>query len=252
MPLTVASVPYVNAVPLVARFELEPSDVTLVYDVPSKLPPLLADGTADAILVSSIDVVQNPGHHLHPEVCIGSHGAVESVRLFSRVPFSEITSLALDANSMTSNALAQLILEDAYGVRCESAPEGGDLTETLKRYDAAILIGDRGMEADGTGLHVLDLGLAWRELTGLPFVWAGWISRKPLAQAALLTGALDWALSHRAEVEALAVQRSGWPLSRVQSYLWQTMAYEFSDDLVEGFTEFARRVQLRRASPAYV
>ena len=92
---------------------------------------------------------------------ISSLGEAASVRLFSKWPFREIQSLALDASSLTSNHLAQVLLAERYGVRptiCHLAP---DLSAMLSQADACVLIGDKGMEADGAGLEVMDLGSEW-------------------------------------------------------------------------------------------
>ena len=183
MPFTVGSVPYVNAVPLVAQFESlgEASPVRVRYAVPSQLPAMLESGEADAILVSSIEALRKPGLRMASGVCIGSVGAVESVRLFSWVPFSEIGSLALDASSMTSNALAQIVLRETYGVAPSVCVRPSLPPEELDEADACVLIGDVGMASEGRGMHVLDLGLAWWELTGLPFVWAAWVGGEGLS-----------------------------------------------------------------------
>ena len=178
----VGSVPYVNAIPLVHGFEMWPdsSPVEVVYEVPSALPSMLDARHVDAILVSSIEALRKPGRTMAAGICIGSEGPVESVRLFSQVPFAEIRTLALDQSSMTSNALGMILLSDLYGAEPATEPAPPDLMGMLDAADACILIGDAGMTADASQLHVLDLGEAWTCLTGLPFVWAAWIGRTDL------------------------------------------------------------------------
>ncbi len=44
----------------------------------------------------------------------------------------------------------------------------------------AVVIGDPALEHEGKLAHTLDLATAWRERTGLPFVFAAWYARKPL------------------------------------------------------------------------
>lgn len=189
------SVPYVNALPLVAQFEDDPGlGIQVVYDVPSRLPAMLEGGEVAAVLVSSWHVLANPDLRAARGVCIGSQGAVESVRLFSQVPFAEVRSLALDQSSMTSNTLALAILRSRFGAEPEAEPCPPDLAAMLGAHDAALLIGDAGMEAQGEGLHVLDLGAAWLEWKGLPFVWALWVGGEGLDDrlAARLLEARDY------------------------------------------------------------
>ncbi|MEZ0326899.1 MAG: menaquinone biosynthetic enzyme MqnA/MqnD family protein [Fimbriimonas sp.] len=181
-PYVVGSVPYANAIPLVAWFEElgDDSPVKVVYDIPSKLPALLDSGQADAILVSSIDALRVPGRRMAEGVCIGSHGPVKSVRLFSKVPPSYIRSIALDQSSMTSNRLAMIILSELHGASPQSVLAPPNQAEMLRDNDACLLIGDIGMTAPSEGLHVLDLGEQWQRLTNRPFVWAAWIGNESL------------------------------------------------------------------------
>ena len=171
MTYTVGCVPYANAYPLVRTLE-QGTQVKVIYDLPSRLPAMLASGEVQAILVSSIEAFRMPDARIVDGICIGSRRTVKSVRLFSKVPFAEISTLALDASSMTSNELARLVLKSTYGVvpKCQTAEPS--LRDMLASADAAVLIGDIGMTSDGSGLHVLDLGEAWFAMTGLPFVWA--------------------------------------------------------------------------------
>lgn len=173
----VGCVPYVNARPLVAAFDQPNEFVEVVYDVPSKLPELLDKGEVDAILVSSIELLRRNDLLPVVEVGIMSNGPVQSVRLLSKVPLPKIKTMALDQSSLTSNMLAQLILAEkgVFPVVETLAPSAEDM---LARHDACVIIGDKGFEADGSGLLDIDLGAAWTELTGLPFVWAMWLGRR--------------------------------------------------------------------------
>ncbi len=173
----VGCVPYVNARPLVAAFD-QPNDfVEVIYEVPSKLPALLDSGEVDAILVSSIELLRRNDLLMVADVGIMSYGPVKSVRLLSKVPLTEIKSLALDQSSMTSNILAQIILaENGVFPICDTVPP--DQSNMLDSHDACVIIGDNGFKADGTGLVDIDLGEAWTDMTGLPFVWALWLGKK--------------------------------------------------------------------------
>jgi chorismate dehydratase len=271
---TVGSVPYANAIPLVAIFEereIEPS-VRVVYDVPSRLPALLERGEADAILVSSVDALLVPGRRMADGVCIGSHGPVKSVRLFSKVPPTEIQSLALDQSSMTSNRLAQIILKERYDCAPTTSQKPPVQHEMLLEHDACVLIGDVGMTAPSEGLHVLDLGEEWHLLTGRPFVWAAWIGNEGLTRELAFrlavapqyygvglpqgehprrpplravkppdekTSAAFWE-SRRDELIPIAQARSGWSESVLRDYYFEVMVYEMNEFVLSGLREYQR------------
>jgi predicted solute-binding protein len=173
----VGCVPYVNARPLVAAFDHPNEFVEVLYEVPSKLPAMLDSGQVDAILVSSIELLRRDDLAAVAEVGIMSYGPVLSVRLLSKVPLEEIKTLALDQSSMTSNLLAQVILAEK-GVFPSTEVQPPNAPDMLANHDACVIIGDRGFEADGTGLVDIDLGEAWTNMTGLPFVWALWLGKQ--------------------------------------------------------------------------
>lgn len=242
MRYTVGCVPFVNAKPLVAWFEHLGADspVRVEYAVPSELPNWIETGRVGAALVSSFDAFARPGRWIARGACIGSMGPAASVRLFSKVPFESIRSLALDATSLTSNALARIVLAEGYGVWPEARVKKPGLGPMLEEADAAVLIGDLGLEADGAGLHVLDLGEAWTGLTGLPFVWAAWIGADGLTPelAGLLLEAGAWGARNMESIVREAAAAVGWPESRTRHYLCETMRYELAEPQVRGLEAF--------------
>lgn len=250
---TLGCVPFVNAIPLIAPFEEAGSDspVSVTYEVPSKLPEMLANGSADAVLVSSFDALTTPGRKVAAGVCIGSEHAVESVRLFSKVPFSEIRTLALDQSSMTSNALAQIILAESFGAQPTTSVEAPDQSTMLVRHDACVLIGDKGMEASSDGLQVMDLGQAWLDLTGLPFVWAMWTGTDdftPELVQHLLAPLIPWRTAKATGSvptiwQDLAAKRVDWPLETVASYLLRTMSFAMGDAHEAGLRAYAKLLE---------
>jgi chorismate dehydratase len=141
MKFKVGSVPYLNAKPLVRAFEVwgAESPVDVVYDVPSRLPELLASGEVQAIMVSSIESICHPGKRVAGGVCVGTQKEVLSVRVFSKVPPRKIQTLALDQSSMTSNALAQIILLQTYGAIPAVEPQPPNLNKMLATHDARRL-----------------------------------------------------------------------------------------------------------------
>lgn len=266
---TLATVPYVNAYPLI--YGLEEAfgyRVELIPAVPSALPALLDSGEAQAAVVSSIEAIQRPNRVWISSLCIGSDGPVESVRLFSQVPLHKIRRVALDQSSMTSNLLAKILLEELIGVNPEAFPLPPVQSEMLAQADACVLIGDIGMMAPSDGLEVLDLGQGWKDLTGLPFVWAGWIGPPGfdpslpglLERAYELTGLgaapADWPAAPLTpfplspcggEGGAAALTRaereSGWSRERLDRYLNSTMIYRLSDRMKRGRDEFWTRAE---------
>ena len=50
--------------------------------------------------------------------------------------------------------------------------------EKIKGNTAGLIIGDRALQNRSKFSYIYDLGLGWKEMTGLPFVFAVWVSLK--------------------------------------------------------------------------
>ncbi len=233
---TLGCVPYVNARPLAEALD-HSGEVEMRYAPPSELAKWLERGEVDAALVSSIHCLQS-GSPAADGVCIGSDGPVQSVRLFSRIPWDDVQTVALDKSSLTSCALSRVVL----GLRglaptYEILPP--DLESMLAEHDAALIIGDAGYEASAHGLHVLDLGEEWLRLTGLPFVWAVWEMRSADADlAGLLASAWVWSQANWDQVISGAVERSGWTVQACEDYLQTAVKFSLDSREKQGLARF--------------
>ena len=92
-----------------------------------------------------------------PDVGIACRGAVRSILLVSRRPANQIRTLAADASSRTSVALARIILARRYGVEPAVVMRPPDLTSMLDEADSALIIGDPALHIDPETIAVCDL-----------------------------------------------------------------------------------------------
>jgi chorismate dehydratase len=176
--MRIGAVVYLNTCPLVAELPRIAPEVEIVFDVPSRLAQMLAQGEIEAGVVPSIEVARHPDWQVVSNACIACRGEVKSVKLFSRVPMAHIQLLALDEGSRTSAVLAQILLHQRYDIRPKrtSLPLGFPAWESSA--DAVVLIGDRAIQSPEDGFcEVWDLGLEWVRSTGLPMVFALWAAR---------------------------------------------------------------------------
>lgn len=170
----VGSVPYLNALPLTSAL-----DCKLTRMEPRALAQSLRDGALDVALVSVMEVLDAPAlYRVADGVAIGAEREVYSVYLRHTVPVGEIRSVALDAASQTSTELTRIVLERFHKLQPEYRGPG-------EPADAELLIGDPAIAYRRAHPEekYLDLGAAWREHTGLPFVFAVWAMRLPLWKA---------------------------------------------------------------------
>jgi chorismate dehydratase len=176
--IRIGAVSYLNTKPLVFELETLAPQADLVLDYPSRLADQMARGELDVALIPVIEYFRAGVYRLVPNIAIASHGPVLSVTLFSRVPWSEIRTVALDEGSRTSAALAQVLLRKKHGVQPQVCPLPLDRNAESVDADAVLLIGDRAMHACLPGFrYAFDLGQEWHDWTGLPFVYAAWAVR---------------------------------------------------------------------------
>jgi chorismate dehydratase len=243
----VGVVPYLNAVPLADGL---PPEVRRVEAVPSELAARLRAGALDAALLPVAEHLQGAGGARLGSFGIASEGPVETVLLFvpDEDPARWPDRVVVDPASRTSVNLLRCLLEDRYGLRgfrFEKAPAPGP--DPAARTDAmTLVIGDAAFAHRGRWRGpVVDLGAAWTDWTGLPFVFATWVGRAglPLAEADALARTLDRAAeAGLARVDALAREHGpahGMGEDDARRYLGRTIRYRIGERERAGLDRFA-------------
>ena len=177
--IRVGAVNYLNTKPLIERLTAFAPEIELSLDLPSRLADQLAAGELDVGLIPVIEYFRGHNYSIVPDCAIASRGPVLSVTLFSRVPWNEIRTVALDEGSRTSAALTQVLLRTRYHAKPSFVQLPIDAQAENLTTDAVLLIGDRAMRACLPGFrHAYDLGQEWTDWTGLPFTYAVWAVRE--------------------------------------------------------------------------
>ena len=200
MPIRLGVVGYLNSRPLVFGLDRSPR-FSLRYDVPSECARLLHAADVDLGLIPSIEYLQGGEYSIVPDLAIASRGAVASVAIFTTRPIEDVRSIVMDTSSRTSVALTRILCARLFKIQPTIETHVPDLPAMLGRGDAALMIGDKALLAvdsslDGrvTPIEKIDLGQAWTEWTGMPFVWAFWAGRSGALASEdvrLLQGARD-------------------------------------------------------------
>lgn len=178
----VAAVSYLNTKPLLYGFRDHKvmNMMELSMDYPARIARQLIDGEVDVALVPVAIIPKMKEHHIIADFCIGAEGPVSSVCLFSDVPLQEIKRIYLDYQSRTSVALLKLLVRDYWKLNVELVETTGDYQANIKGTDAGLVIGDRALAQRLVSPYIYDLAEAWIRFTSLPFVFAAWISNRPL------------------------------------------------------------------------
>jgi chorismate dehydratase len=251
----VGRIDFVNCFPLYLHFEEESASRGVQADVvagsPTALNRMLVEGSIVMALPSSIEFAR---HHdaldLLDGLAIGSYGAVDSVQLFSRVPVREMTRVALSEKSATSVCLLKVLCRE-WGVEPEFVPRRQPLADTLADCDGLLLVGDEALHLLRAGVYPLnvDLGEAWRQIIGLPMVFAVCAARRDFvaahpSEAAALQAALiasrDRCAAHPRETAAAAALVYDFSQDYLYEY-FDKLRYGFGAEHRRGLAEFYRR-----------
>ena len=178
------AVSYLNTKPLIYGFEkgMMQEEVDLVMDYPANIASMLLKDEIDIGLVPVAILPALKEYHIISDYCIACDGDVASVCLFSEVPINAITTILLDYQSRTSVALLKILLKDHWAINPVLVDCSAGYETSITGTTAGLVIGDRALEQRNKSKYSYDLGLAWKELTGLPFVFAVWVSNKPMEE----------------------------------------------------------------------
>lgn len=253
-PLRVGVVSFVNTLPLIDGLE-GLANVHLQHSVPSLLYDQLINDEVDMALCSCIDYQRAAEPMLIvPVGLLGCEGATMTVRLYSTAPIANIKRVYCDTDSHTSIALMRILLMELHGIEPElidyDAREQVAENKLVHWPEAMLLIGDKVVTDSPPAIrypHQLDLGAAWAELTGLPFVFAVWMTKATadLDRIRPIAAAFDRQRRHNIErldhiVHHRAQQRS-WPKDLAEVYLKHRLAYEFTDRRRAGMELFFQK-----------
>lgn len=183
--IRVGIVKYLNARPLNYGIERSPirQQIELIPEYPARVAQMLLNDEIDVGLVPVGILPQLSEWHLVGDYCISTDGEVASVCLFSEVPVEEVTKVYLDYQSRTSVALLKWLMKESWGINPELiAAEDETYREKISGTTAGLVIGDRALEQRSVSTFIYDLGTEWKSLTGLPFVFAAWISKKQMPE----------------------------------------------------------------------
>ncbi|MDP4267994.1 MAG: menaquinone biosynthesis protein [Bacteroidota bacterium] len=181
--IRISAVSYLNSIPFV--YGIKNSGILENYsmelDVPSTCAEKLLKERVDIGLVPVALIPSLKEYHIISEYCIGAVGKVRTVLLLSNIPLNEIKTIYLDNDSLTSVNLLRVLLRDYWKIKPElrkiSSPA------ELSQEHPALLIGDKTFPAESKYKYVYDLAECWINYTGLPFVFAAWISNKKLPES---------------------------------------------------------------------
>lgn len=232
--IKVSIVNYTNTLPF--KWALKRSSlihkIDLQEDIPSICAQKLKFGQVDLALVPVALLPELENYNIVSKFCIGAKGKVDTVKLYARVPLQEIKEVSLDYQSKSSNTLARVLFQHFWKIPVQYKDALPGFENNVTGNQAIVVIGDRTFGLNGKFPYEYDLAEEWQKATGLPFVFACWVSTKVLDNTFIQE--FENVLSHgvaniKTAVEAEADQS---PVNQEKTlvYLTQCIDYPLDDE----------------------
>ncbi|MGZ3882659.1 MAG: menaquinone biosynthetic enzyme MqnA/MqnD family protein [Bacteroidia bacterium] len=240
--IKISIVSYFNTLPF--RYGLKHSGILEKIDLQEDMPSICAQklkfGQVDVGLVPVALLPELDEYKIITGYCIGANGKVDSVKLYSQVPLDEIKTITLDYQSRSSVTLTRVLNKFFWKKNIEFTDARPGFEDQINGQHAAVVIGDRTFKLNGTFAYEYDLAEEWKKFTGLPFVFAAWVSTSPAADAAFeneLNSALQWGIwnTEKALADSAATFPAGFD---PRDYLQNKISYPLDAKKTEALNLF--------------
>jgi len=269
LPLRLSIVEYLNTAPLVRGFTHGPlrGKYELSFTVPSLCADALRTGAADVAIIPVIEYQRIGGLVVLPNLSIASKKSVRSLLLVSKKPIEEVTRIALDRSSRSTQVLVGILCAKKWGIAPECFEADPDLPVMLEAADAALLIGDPALrlalnaeayaKRDAAGrisfpgeiaglpkdsaVFIYDIVEQWQALTRLPAVLAVWAARREAATSEVVQDfqqSLGFGLEHLDEISLEAARGLGLPVAKLRRYLEENIDYTLDNENLRGLGKY--------------
>jgi chorismate dehydratase len=181
--IKISIVNYTNTLPFKWALKKSPllQRIDLQEDIPSICGQKLKFGQVDLALMPVAMLAELDHFFIETDFCIGAHGRVDSVKLYSQVPLEQMETVTLDYQSRSSITLTKVLFKFCWKRNVKYLDASPGFEQQIGGSNAAVVIGDRTFALNGHYAYEYDLAEEWKKFTGLPFVFAAWVSRERLA-----------------------------------------------------------------------
>ena len=233
----ISVVSYLNSIPFVYGLEKAANkQLAIIKDIPSECASKLIDGRVDIGLIPIAMINKVPNAEIISDYCIAGNGKVASVLLVSNSPIEDVKTIYQDYQSRTSVALAKILMRDYWKKEVEWQEEGTDFLQP-KNDEGIVIIGDRALKNVDRYKYVYDLSEHWKIHTGLPFVFACWVSNKKIGED-LVNFLNDAFKSSLLEIDNYCDSISTESNVSGRDYLTKYIQYNLTDEARKGMNLF--------------
>lgn len=215
--------------------------IELLLDHPASLAQLIKKGGIDIGLLPVGALREIGSYSIITDYCIGTIDEVASVAVFSEVPMEKIETVVLDYQSRTSVLLCRLLFKKWWKRDVQFIKAAGEnYLKEIKGNTAGLIIGDRALSQRKQSGYIYDLGTGWKQMTGLPFVFAVWVAKETPDPDFLeqFNESVGFGIQHIESISA-AEDFSDYNL---YTYFTKNISYQFDQDKKAGLQLFLEEI----------
>jgi chorismate dehydratase len=238
----ISTVSYINSIPFV--YGLKKYNIETTLDIPALCAEKLISGKVDIGLVPIAVMPELKHHRIITPFCISSNNYARTVLLVSQVPIEQIKNIYLDNESRTSVKLIKILAKEYWHIDFEWHNITQQFNpELVNHTTAALVIGDKAFAAKNQFNYSYDLAWEWKNLTGLPFVFACWLGINQINKAFedKLTDAFSFGLNHINE--AISFAELDHKKEEIAKYLTNNISYDLNEQKFEAIKLFLSKIK---------
>lgn len=240
--IRITAISYYNTLPFI--YGLTHSGLLSGYELNLEVPSVSArkiisnEAEIGLIPVGALPGIKN--FHIVSNLCIGADKDVKSVLLLSNADLKSLKTIYLDTDSLTSVNLVRILANIYWKINLQWKSLS-ELKGKLSQDEGMVLIGDKTFGLASQYPFCFDLAGEWIKYTGLPFVFAVWISRQQLQVdfEKAFQSALAWGVEHREESIIMAVNPHITDQELI-SYLKNDISYNLDEQKKKGMELFLK------------
>jgi chorismate dehydratase len=238
----ISIVNYTNTLPF--KWALKKSElmrhIDLQEDIPSICAQKLKYKQVDLALVPVALLSELSHYHIETDFCIGAFKKVDSVKLYSEVPLAQIESVTLDYQSRSSITLTKVLCRFFWNISPKYVDAIPGFEKNTKHKNASVVIGDRTFDLNGKYNYEYDLAEEWFKFTGLPFVFAAWVSMEKIDPDFIkeFNAVLKYGVEHTEDAVNENQEKLSLSKEKALEYLTKRIDYRLNEDKKKAMNVF--------------
>lgn len=234
--IKIVAVEYLNTLPYIKAIEsseLLRGKIKLERSNPRHCADALINGSADLVLLPIGALSNFDNLYCQLKFGIACEGEVGTVGIFSDKLWNDIHIVKESASSRSSNLLLHTLNKYYWNHQLKIVETNSNID-----CDASLIIGDDSFHAKKLYQHYYDLGLQWKFFSNRPFLFALWLSKRPLPSEILYE--LNTVFNFFTDAKQLKILEENITDYPIENYLTRQIQFKIDFNHIESLDYFLK------------